>query len=207
MKIITFDFDNTMAMSYMDTTGDKPNPVFQEYNYKIIDEIKKNIEEGNEVYLVTSRKESLEKYFPKLSIPFHLKQLGLDEYFLPDRLFYTNAGSKYPILLKLGTELHYDDDIEEHRVKDGTEREVFEETGLLLPFLKDLMVYDFNYRGKSHEINIYITQLDSEKPYVRLDIQDHIENIDYKWLSMEEIEQYLIKSTTNFRKCIQSCQS
>ena len=264
MKIITFDFDNTMAMSYMDTTGDKPNPVFQEYNYKIIDEIKKNIEEGNEVYLVTSRKESLEKYFPKLSIPFHLKQLGLDEYFLPDRLFYTNAGSKYPILLKLGTELHYDDDIEEHSdaldneyqvkqpldgfpdsdivgkvgifdskgnililqrsdeghywdlpgghikhievarvpngVKDGTEREVFEETGLLLPFLKDLMVYDFNYRGKSHEINIYITQLDSEKPYVRLDIQDHIENIDYKWLSMEEIEQYLIKSTTNLRK-------
>ena len=41
MKIITFDFDNTIAMSYMDTRGDTPNPVFQRYNDKIIQKIKK----------------------------------------------------------------------------------------------------------------------------------------------------------------------
>ena len=115
MKIITFDFDNTIAMSYMDTREDTPKPVFQRYNDAIISKIKKNIEDGNEVFIVTSRKENLEQYFPDQSVPYHLKQLGLDDYFLPNRLFYTNGKSKYPILLKLKTEIHYDDDIEEHR--------------------------------------------------------------------------------------------
>ena len=264
MKTITFDFDNTIAMSYMDISGNGPKPVFQEYNYEIIDKIKENIDKGNEVYLVTSRKESLEEYFPESSIPFHLKQLGLDEYFLPDRLFYTNGESKYPILLKLGTELHYDDDIEEHNdaldseykvkqpldtfqdsnvvgkvvvfdalnrilvlqrsdeghywdlpgghikhievarvpdgIKDGTERETFEETGLLLPFLKDLMVYDFKHKGKVYRINIFLSKIDTEQPTIRLDLQDHVENIDYKWVELSDLGGNLGASTTNLRK-------
>jgi 8-oxo-dGTP pyrophosphatase MutT (NUDIX family) len=264
MKIITFDFDNTIAMSYMDTRGDSPNPVFQGYNNKIIDKIRENIEIGNEVYLVTSRKESLESYFPKQSIPYHLKQLGLDEYFLPDRLFYTNGESKYPILLKLGTELHYDDDIKEHKdawdsdyrvkqpledfpdspvvgkaaifddsnnilvlqrsdsghfwdlpgghikeieakrgpdgIKEGTEREIYEETGLLVPFLKELVVYDFRYKGKLYHLNVFVSQISTKQPHVRLDLEDHVENIDYKWVSLTDLEGFLDKSTANLRK-------
>jgi len=266
MKTITFDFDNTIAMSYVDTTGEEPKPVFQEYNYEIIDEIRKNIEDGNEIYLVTARKKELEVLFPKQSIPYRLKELGLDEYFLPDRLFYTNGESKYPTLLRLGTELHYDDDIEEHSdaldreyqirqpldafpdsnivgkavifdsegrvlvlqrsdeghywdlpgghikhieagrypngLKEGTEREIFEETGLLTPFLKDLTVYDFNHKGKVYQINIFVSQLETKQPYIRLDIQDYVENIDYKWMTIEELKELClhIYCTTNLRK-------
>jgi ADP-ribose pyrophosphatase YjhB (NUDIX family) len=264
MKIITFDFDNTIAMSYMDTRGKTPVPVFQHYNDKIVKKIKKNIKEGNEIYIVTSRKEDLEPYFPEQSIPYHLKQLGLDDYFLPNRLFYTNGKSKYPILLKLKTEKHYDDDIEEHRdawdsnyivkqpldgfkdsdivgktvifdaldnvlilqrsdkghlwdlpgghvknievsrvpdgIKDGTEREIFEETGLLTPFLKKFMQYDFVHRGIVHQINMFMTKLDAKEPTIRLDLQDHIENIDYKWVKLADLEGVLNKCTTNLRK-------
>ncbi len=264
MKIITFDFDNTIAMSYVDTTKDVPTPVFQAFNSKIVKEIKKNIEEGNEVYIVTSRKEELEAQFPKQNIPYRLKELGLGEYFLPDRVFYTNGGPKYPILLKLKTELHYDDDIGEHHdaldsdyevkqpldefddanivgktvifdefdnililqrsdeghywdlpgghiknieiervpdgIKDGTEREIFEETGILVPFLKPLMSYDFNHKGIVHEINMFLSKIEGSEPLVRLDLQDHIENIDYKWVKMSDLEGFLQKSTTNLRK-------
>ena len=35
---------------------------------------------------------------------------------------------------------------------------------------------------------------------MRLDLQDHVENIDYKWVSMVELEDYMSKSTTNLRK-------
>ena len=264
MKIITFDFDNTIAMSYMDTRGETPNPVFQRYNNNIIEKIKQNIEDGNEVYIVTSRKENLESYFPEQSIPYRLKELGLDDYFLPDRLFYTNGKSKYPILLKLKTEMHYDDDIEEHRdaldadyivkqplddfeddnivgkavifddldnililqrsdegnywdlpgghikkieskrvpdgKKDGTEREIYEETGLLVPFLKAFTQYDFSHKGTIHKINMFLSKIDGKQPHVMLDLQDHIENIDYRWVKLSELDQYLSKSTTNLRK-------
>ena len=264
MKIITFDFDNTIAMSYMDTRGDTAKPVFQQYNDEIVEKIKKNIDKGNEVYIVTSRKENLESYFPKQSIPYHLKQLGLDGYFLPDRLFYTNGKSKYPILLKLKTEMHYDDDIEEHHdaldgqytikqpldgfddsdivgktvifddldnililqrsdeghywdlpgghiknievsrvpdgLKDGTEREIFEETGLLVPFLKEFIQYDFNHRGIVHQINVFLSKIDAKSPHVMLDLQDHIENIDYKWVKLADLEPLLDRCTTNLRK-------
>ena len=39
-RTITFDFDNTIVMSYMDYVDDKPVPVFQSYNDKIIKKIK-----------------------------------------------------------------------------------------------------------------------------------------------------------------------
>lgn len=264
MKIITFDFDNTIAMSYMDTREEPPKPVFQRYNLKMVERIKKAIEEEHQVYIVTARKQDMEQYFPKQSIPFHLNQLGLSDYFLPDRLFYTNGGPKRDMLEKLKTELHYDDDIEEQKTaldgqyivkqpledfedgtdvgktvifdaeqnililqradeghfwdlpgghikkievaripngtQDGTEREIFEETGLLVPFLKPLMVYNFNHKGKDHKINVFITKISEIKPHIRLDLQDHIENIDYKWLKLEELEPLLGKSTMNLRK-------
>jgi ADP-ribose pyrophosphatase YjhB (NUDIX family) len=264
MKKISFDFDNTIVMSYMDYVDDKPVPVFQSYNDKIIKKIKKNIEEGNEVYIVTARTKELEKHFPDQTVDYHLEKLGLKEYFWPDRVYYTDTGPKYELLQKLGVEKHYDDALEEHfdaidgnyeviqplddfkdsesvgkvgifdqeghililqrsdkgnlwdlpgghlkhveiargpeGYEDGTDREVFEETGLLLPFLKEIMVYDFHWRGITHKIYMYLSQIDVITPHVRLDLQDHVENIDYKWVKLDGLEEYMGQATTNLRK-------
>ena len=264
MKKISFDFDNTIAMAYMTYEGEQPVPVFQSYNDKIIKKIKEHIKEGDDIYIVTARTKELEPHFPDQNIEFHLEKLGLKEYFWPDRVFYTAAGSKYEILQDLGVETHYDDSISEHfdaidgnykviqplddykdsesvgkvviydqsdRVlilqrsdeghlwdlpgghlkkvelargeqgyEDGTEREVFEETGVLIPFIKEFMVYDFIHKGITHKIHMYLSKLDVIAPDIRLDIQEHVENIDYKWVSLSELEDYMDKTTTNLRK-------
>lgn len=264
MKKISFDFDNTIAMSFMTYVDDKPIPVFQSYNDKIIKKIKKHIKGGDDIYIVTARTKTLEQYFPDQTVEKHLEKLGLKEYFWPDRVIFTSGGQKVDILHKLGVEKHYDDSIEEHfdalgakyqiiqplddfkdsetvgkvviydksgrilllkrsdeghlwdlpggHVKnvevarghqgldDGTEREVFEETGIMIPFLKELMVYDFNHKGLVHKIHMFLSQIDDISPHVRLDLQDHMENIDYKWVTIEELEGKISKSTTNLRK-------
>lgn len=264
MKKISFDFDNTIAMSFMTYVDEKPIPVFQSYNDKIIKKIKKHIKNGDDIYIVTARTKSLEQYFPDQTVERHLEKLGLKEYFWPDRVIFTAAGKKVDILHKLEIEKHYDDSIEEHfdaleakyqiiqplddfkdsetvgkvviydksgrililqrsdeghlwdlpggHVKnveiargdqgldDGTEREVFEETGIMVPFLKELMAYDFTWKGITHKIHMFLTQIEQVTPHVRLDLQDHIENIDYKWVTLEQLEYKMGKTTTNLRK-------
>ena len=264
MKKISFDFDNTIAMSFMTYVDEKPIPVFQSYNDKIIKKIKKHIKNGDDIYIVTARTKDYEQYFPDQTVEKHLEKLGLKEYFWPDRVIFTSAGPKVDILHELGVEKHYDDSIEEHfdaldakyeiiqplddfkdsetvgkvviydnsgrvlilqrsdeghlwdlpgghlknveiargeqGLDDGTEREVFEETGIMVPFLKEFMAYDFNHKGLTHKIHLFLSQIDDISPHVRLDLQDHVENIDYKWLTLDEIEGKLIKSTTNLRK-------
>ena len=264
MQKISFDFDNTIAMSYMTYDGEQPKPVFQSYNDKIIKKIKKHIKNGDDVYIVTARTKEYEADFPDQMVEMHLEKLGLKEYFWPDRVIYTSGGPKVDILHNLGVEKHYDDSIEEHKdaleskyqiiqpldgfkdsetvgkvvifdrsgrililqrsdkdnywdlpgghiknvevargeqgLDDGTEREVFEETGILLPFAKEFMVYDFTWKGITHRIHMYLSQLEEVTPHVRLDLQDHIENIDYMWVTMAQLEGKLSKCTTNLRK-------
>ena len=83
---------------------------------------------------------------------------------------------------------------------DGTEREVFEETGIMVPFLKQFMVYDFNHKGITHKIHMFLSRIDQTTPHVRLDLQDHIENIDYMWVTMEQLSYKMGNTTTNLRK-------
>jgi len=251
MKKISFDFDNTIAMSYMIYGEGMPTPVFQSYNDKIIKKIKKHIKDGDDVHIVTARTRSLEKHFPEQTVDYHLEKLGLKEYFWPDRVIYTDTGPKKEILINLGVSKHYDDSIEEHfdgleakyeviqpldyykdsesvgkvvifdksgrllilqrsddghlwdlpgghlkhveiarsegGYEDGTDREVFEETGLLLPFLKEFMVYDFTWKAITHKIHLYLSKIDQVTPDVRLDLQDHVENIDFKWVKQPQI--------------------
>ena len=201
MKKISFDFDNTIVMSYMKYDGETPIPVFQSYNDKIIKKIKKHIKNGDDIYIVTARTKEYEADFPDQMVEMHLEKLGLKEYFWPDRVIYTSGGPKVDILHNLGVEKHYDDSIEEHfdalnakyeiiqplddfkdsetvgkvviydksgrililqrgdegnlwdlpgghvknveiargveGIEDGTEREIFEETGIMVPFLKE----------------------------------------------------------------------
>ena len=264
MKKISFDFDNTIVMSYMKYDGETPIPVFQSYNDKIIKKIKKHIKNGDDIYIVTARTRSLEVHFPEQTVEYHLDKLGLKEYFWPDRVIYTDTGPKKDILTDLGVSKHYDDSIEEHfdglnakyeviqpldkfkdsesvgkvvildksgRIlllqrsdeghlwdlpgghlkhveiargedgyEDGTDREVFEETGLLLPFLKEFMVYDFTWRGITHKIHLYLSRIDQITPDVRLDLQDHVENIDFRWVTLDNLEGYMGRTTTNLRK-------
>ena len=264
MNKISFDFDNTIAMSFMTYVDEKPIPVFQSYNDKIIKKIKKHIKNGDDIYIVTARTKDLEQYFPDQTVEKHLEKLGLKEYFWPDRVIFTAGGKKVDILHKLEVEKHYDDSIEEHfdaleakydiiqplddfkdsetvgkvviydksgRIlilqrsdeghlwdlpgghlknveisrgqqgyDDGTEREVFEETGLMVPFLKEFLVYDFVHKGLTHKIHIFLSRIDQVTPHVRLDLQDHIENIDYKWVTLDHLEHKMSKSTTNLRK-------
>lgn len=264
MEKISFDFDNTIVMSYIKYDGETPIPVFQSYNDKIIKKIKKHIKNGDDLYIVTARIPELEDYYSDQSIKTHLERLGLHEYFWPDKVIYTSGAKKFNILANLGVSKHYDDSIEEHfdgleqkyeviqpldkfkdsesvgkvvifdksdRIlilqrsdeghlwdlpgghiknvevargnegyEDGTDREVFEETGILLPFLKDFMVYDFNHKGLVHKIHLYLSQIDQVTPDVRLDLQDHVENIDFRWVTLAHLEGYMGRTTTNLRK-------
>ena len=88
----------------------------------------------------------------------------------------------------------------EQGLEDGTEREVFEETGLLVDFLKEFVVYDFVHRGITHKIHMYLSQINAITPDIRLDLQDHVENIDFRWVTLADLEGYMGKTTTNLRK-------
>ena len=71
------------------------------------------LKEGHEVWIVTSRVRDLEDEFPEERITWHLKTLGIINYFPPERIIYTNRELKAPTLLHLGIDLHHDDDVEE----------------------------------------------------------------------------------------------
>jgi 8-oxo-dGTP pyrophosphatase MutT (NUDIX family) len=112
-KTITFDFDNTIVMSHMDDSSEEVKFVFQEYNQQIIDLIEEHIQNQDSVFIVTSRIETKESMFPEDTIPKHLERLNLAGYFVPNRLYYTNSEPKLNTLRQLGSEMHYDDDVEE----------------------------------------------------------------------------------------------
>jgi 8-oxo-dGTP pyrophosphatase MutT (NUDIX family) len=114
-KIVSFDFDNTIAITYIDFSDeDNPDPKFIEYNQDIVALIREHIDKGDEVYIVTSRIKALEADYPEAEVPYHLRKLNLSEYFLPNRVFYMDGGLKTEKLLELNVDLHYDDNMEEY---------------------------------------------------------------------------------------------
>lgn len=264
-KIVSFDFDNTIAITYIDFLDtEDPQPVFIEYNPKIISLIKEHIKNKDEVYIVTSRYRSLEEQYPNQDVPYHLKKLGLEEYFWPDRVFYMDGGLKTDKLAELNVDQHYDDSMEEllacksaqipcknpydfykdasvvakaiiyddsgkvlvlKRGDEGTrwdlpgghikeielkrgefglnkglEREVAEETGIILP--NESFYYDFSNTFKQHtnQIHVFLSRLDEAEPDVDLGVQEFEENIDYHWVPISQIETYIENGTTVFRE-------
>ena len=96
-KKISFDWDNTIAMSYMiDSEGDSELPIykFQGYNSILIDLIKDYYDQGIELHIVTSRKKSLEEYYPEDSVDYQLKLLKLDHIFPSVRVHFTEGDLK-----------------------------------------------------------------------------------------------------------------
>ena len=262
-KTISFDFDNTVAITYVEFEKDSdPEPVFLEYNPKIVSLMKEYIENGDDVYIVTSRYRHLEQEYPDQDVPYHLDKLGLTEYFWPDKVFYMNGGLKHEKLRELGVDLHYDDSMEElltcrsagiacknpldyykdanvvgksiifddsdkililkrgdkgtkwdlpgghikeielqrgqFGLQKGLEREVAEETGIILP--NEEFYYDFSntFEDTTNQVHIYLTKMDSIEPDVDLDIQEFRENIDYKWVPIAKMDEYITNGTTLF---------
>ena len=52
---ISFDWDNTISMSYLDEDSEEPKFIHQGYNQEFIDKMINYIKEGHEVWIVTSR--------------------------------------------------------------------------------------------------------------------------------------------------------
>jgi ADP-ribose pyrophosphatase YjhB (NUDIX family) len=265
-KIITFDFDNTIAMSHMNFPDGDVEYVFDEYNEKIVNLIKKHIKNGDDVHIVTSRTEAKEGMFPNDTVKIHLDKLQLSGYFWPERVHYTNGSLKAEKLKKLGSMLHYDDDIEENmnnlgvvktinpydfykdtefagkciiydskdrilllrrtdeglkwdipggHLKDievkrgntgkesGTEREIMEETGLILPFIKYIGQQNFEFRGEKSKVLFYMSKFNQSGPEVNLNIQDFQENSEYKWVSMDDMFKYAKNGTQVLRKAVE----
>ena len=78
---------------------------------------------------------------------------------------------------------------------DGLEREVVEETGILLPFAEKLGNIDIVWGGIKSFVHIYVTKLDQTQPNVNLDMQDFRENEEYQWVSMDEMDHYTFNAT------------
>ena len=263
---VTFDFDNTIVMSYMDIDSDDLDYKFQDYNKDVINVIMLHLQKGDDVHIVTSRHESKEGMYPEDTVPKHLEKLNLTKYFWPDKVHYTNGKHKTEMLNKLGSTLHYDDDMEEHinnfggipiknpldfypdspivgkacifdmndrllllkrgdkgkkwdipggHIKhievdrgeqgllDGLEREVAEETGIILPFANKIGDQAFEFEGKNSHVHVYIVKMGKSEPNVNLDMQDFRENDEYRWISMDEIEHYTENSTQVLQKAVE----
>ena len=74
-KTITFDFDNTIAMSHMDLSSGDVEFVFEEYNQQILNLIKNYINDGYDVHIVTARDPAKEALFPNDTVRAHLDRL------------------------------------------------------------------------------------------------------------------------------------
>ena len=265
MAVITFDFDNTIAMSQIEFDEEKPKIAFESYNDAILSLIKSNINDGNDVHIVTARDRDKEALFPDDTIEKHLDKLKLKDYFWPDKVHYTNDSPKKQKLEELGSTLHYDDNLQEHldnfggikvinpysfykdtkfvgkvvlfdsedRVlllrrtdegkkwdipgghlkdievnrgesgyEDGLEREVLEETGLLLPFSKKIGNSGFKHKGIESKITMYLSKIDDSQPEVNLNMQDFQENSEYKWVAMDKLSKYVENGTKVMQKAI-----
>ncbi len=266
MATITFDFDNTIAMSHMDLKSKDVKYVFDGYNNKVIQLIQNYISKGEDVHIVTSRFEDKEGMFPDDTVEKHLEKLALSAYFWPDKVHYTNGAGKREKLEELGSTLHYDDDMQEHidnfggisvknpydfykdteivgkvviydsndkvlllrrsdddkawdipgghlkdievergksGLEDGLEREVAEETGLILPFSELIGTQNFTWKGRTNKINIYLSKLEESEPNINLELQDYMENSEFRWVSMDEIFKFAKNGTQILRKAIE----
>jgi len=264
---ISFDWDNTISMSYMNEDSEEAKFTHQGYNQEFIDKMMNYIKEGHNVYIVTSRVYDLEDEFPNERISYHLKALGIINYFPPDHIIYTNRDLKAPTLLNLEIDLHYDDDIEEimackeagiecisalevhedskivvkgiisdstgkilllkrtdgdqkwdlpgghtkkieiergyQGLEDGYEREIAEETGLLVPNQQEFYRFDNTFNDKQTQIACFYTHFPTKEPPVDLGIQEKLENSEFVWVSKEDYHMYLSNSTEVMQKIIE----
>ena len=240
---------------------------FQEYNKAFIDKIKEYYSLGVELYVVTSRKRSLEEYYPEESVPYHIELLKLSHIFPSVRVHYTEGDLKAKTLKQLGIDLHYDDNMEEiieckkygikaisslleykdsdvvtkgiitdlhgsilllkrtdngkkwdipgghikeieynrgvKGIADGYEREVAEETGLIIPPSRLIRQYIHIWKGESIEMNILWTDYATEEPPIDLLVQEFQENSEFIWVQEDDLALYTSNMTEVAYRAIQ----
>jgi 8-oxo-dGTP pyrophosphatase MutT (NUDIX family) len=91
----------------------------------------------------------------------------------------------------------------EEGFEEGLEREVAEETGLILPFSKKIATQKFTWKGKTNEIVFYMSKFDKLKPECNLKLQGFMENDEFKWVSIDEIYKYAKNGTQVLRKAVE----
>ena len=74
---------------------------------------------------------------------------------------------------------------------DGYEREVAEETGLLVPNEQEIYRFDNYWNNKHSQIVVFFTQFPTEEPPVDIKIQDFLENSEYIWVTKDNLPAYL----------------
>ncbi|HBY67260.1 MAG TPA: hypothetical protein DEG69_05535 [Flavobacteriaceae bacterium] len=70
---------------------------------------------------------------------------------------------------------------------EGTEREVVEETGLLLPYLQLIGAHTFEWKGQTNKISFFQTKLEQKTPEVNLNMQNFQENDEFRWVLVEDM--------------------
>tara|TARA_Y100000592_G_C5407970_1_gene286629 strand:+ start:760 stop:1104 length:345 start_codon:yes stop_codon:yes gene_type:complete len=98
-KIISFDFDETLYFEDKD----------QKQNKKLIELIKKYYRKGFETIIVTARSKYYDKAISKISVIDFVKLHKIPI----TKIYFTNGKLKGPILKKIGSKLHFDNDLEE----------------------------------------------------------------------------------------------
>ena len=125
-----------------------------------------------------------------------------------DRLFYfrrSDKGKNGTFRVVISSNLRL---IEANKVYlDGLEREVAEETGLILPFADKIGDQAFEFDKKKSHVHVYIVKMNKIQPHVNLDMQDFRENDDFRWVSMDEIEHYVENSTKVLKKVVEFLQN
>ena len=108
-KIYSFDYDNTLVTYKASKDGD--HGVFDKEHEANVALVRKLVEEGNKVIIVTSRKQ-LDKRLPWDTSPSP-EQLVEDLALPISEIHYTNGQHKAETLLQLGVSEHWDDDPDE----------------------------------------------------------------------------------------------
>jgi hypothetical protein len=96
-RVVTVDFDDTIKM----TEDGNPNPV-------VISKIKQFKDDGAKVYVVTSR---LDRKDNRLEINDFVDENNITH----DGIHLTDGKDKWYTVSKLGSDMHFDDDDEEHK--------------------------------------------------------------------------------------------
>ena len=86
---------------------------------------------------------------------------------------------------------------------EGTEREVVEETGLLLPYLQLIGAHTFNWKGQTNKISFFQTKLEQKTPEVNLNMQNFQENDEFRWVLVEDMFKYVKNGTQILGKAVE----
>ncbi len=86
---------------------------------------------------------------------------------------------------------------------EGTEREVVEETGLLLPYLQLIGAHTFEWKGQTNKISFFQTKLEQKSPEVNLNMQNFQENDEFRWVLVEDMFKYVKNGTQIIGKAVE----